>query len=75
MKTSELDAIILDAFEQGDGVRLAELYRAAGEELIDSGSIDSGCFFLTQSYVYALENGIALAGLVRRRLVELGREK
>ena len=75
MNTAELDACILDAFERGDGVRLAELYCAAGEELIVSGSIDSGCFFLTQSYVYALENGTALAGDVRRRLVELGREK
>ena len=75
MSGGDLNLKILEAHERGEGCRLAKLYFVAAEDYLKSGQTDAGCFFLTQSYVFALENGLALAETVRNRLVGLGRER
>lgn len=70
-----LNERILAAHDEDDSNKLAELYHVAGEDCIESGKIDAGCFFLTQSFIFALESGNIVADLVRSRLVELGRER
>ncbi|MDE0307829.1 MAG: hypothetical protein OXI87_23540 [Albidovulum sp.] len=69
------NAAILAAHSAGDGASLAGLYRRAGDEFIAAGSIDEGCFYLTQAYVYSLEYGLDSAAAIRSVLVAHGRER
>ena len=75
MNADELDSVILEAWTNGDGPRLAELYATAGNSMLDSGLEDEGCFFLTQAYILALENGLEIAVALHAELVRHGREE
>ena len=75
MNADELDSGILEAWSNGDGPRLAELYAAAGNSMLASGLEDEGCFFLTQAYIIALENGLEIAAPLHAELVRHGREE
>ena len=75
MKLDELNSRILDAWGRSDGVLLAELYADAGNAFIGMDREDEGCFFLTQAYILALENGLGIAATVREELVRRGREE
>ena len=71
----ELNSRILEAWSSGDGARLAELYATAGKSMLASGLRDEGCFFLTQAYILALENGLELADSLHAELVRQGRDE
>ena len=73
MNPEELNSRILLAHKSGDGARLAELYHEAGNQSLESGRHDEGCFFLTQAYVYALENGLEITNKIHAQLVGFDR--
>ena len=75
MNLDDLNSRILDAWSRGDGARLAELYADAGNSFLGNDLEDEGCFFLTQAYILALENGLGIAATVHRELVRRGREE
>ena len=75
MNADELNSGILEARSNGDGPKLAELYAAAGNWMLESGHEDEGCFFLTQAYILALENGLEIAVPLHAELVRHGREE
>ena len=75
MNLDRINGAILAAHSEGDGETLASLYHLAGNEFISAGSIDEGCFFLTQAYVYSLELGLDSAAAIRSALVAHGRER
>lgn len=75
MTPDELDAALLDAHAEGDGARLVSLYAAAADAAEAEGRIDAACFFLTQAYVFALDNGDASASALHARLLARGREE
>ncbi|MCY4460140.1 MAG: hypothetical protein OXC26_07055 [Albidovulum sp.] len=75
MNLDKLNRSVLAAHASGDGVALAQLYQFAGNEFVSAGSIDEGCFFLTQAYVYSLEFGLESAEEIRIALIEHGRER
>ena len=52
-----LDAAVIAAHAAGDGARLARLYGQAADAFAGSGDVDTACFFYTQAYIYALEQG------------------
>ncbi len=66
---------VLAAHEKGDGRRLSDLYTRAGQQMIDDGQIAEGCFFLTQGYVFALEEGMDSAAGIHATLVRLGYDR
>ena len=75
MNPDELNSRILEAWSSGDGLGLAELYAYAGNSMIKSGLENEGCFFLTQAYILALENGLELADSLHAELVRQGRDE
>jgi hypothetical protein len=68
---SDLDAQLLAAHAAQDDAVLVGLYTQAADAAPD---VDSECFFLTHAYIFALEQGDALAPALRARLIEQGRE-
>ena len=70
----ELNRQIIQASRTGDGDRLAELYLLAGREFIDSERINTGCFFLTQAYIFALEAGLESSREILSILIAHGRD-
>ncbi len=64
----------LDAHSRNDLGRLVELYSHMGNRLLEQGEIDAGCFFLTHSYVFALEAGDPRSEELKAILVSHGRE-
>ena len=75
MNFDELNAEILAAYDEGDSAQLVELYSKAGNSMVECGRVEEGCFFLTQSYVYALELGLHAADSIQATLVDLGRDR
>ncbi len=68
---TDLNAQLLAAHAAGDHLALVALYAQAADRSED---LDAACFFLTQAYVFALEqNAPQVAGL-RARLAAEGRE-
>ena len=65
----------LDAHARNDARRLVDLYGRLGMGMIDAGEIDAGCFYVTQSYVFALESGDPRASELKAVLVAHGREE
>lgn len=64
MSTSEFDKynqIVLDLFNAEKFDELARLYLEWGKKLLGRELVDEGCFFLTQGYVLALEEGMSEA--------------
>ncbi len=68
---TDLNDRILAAHEAGDIHKLAVLYQQAAQGADEPAAQG---FFLTQSYVFALEAGLPFAVDLKTRLVELGRE-
>ncbi len=75
MNFDELNAAVLAAYDEGDAAQLVELYSRAGNSMVECGRVEEGCFFLTQSYVYALELGLRAADSIQATLVDLGRDR
>ena len=71
----ELERAILDAHEQNDAGRLAQLYHQAFEHKFSLGEVNASAFLLTQAYVFALESGHDSASALQKKLIELGREQ
>ena len=68
---SDLNTRLLAAHERGDRHALVSLYRDAASQSEDE---DARGFFLTQSYVFALETGHPAVAELRAELVAMGRE-
>lgn len=68
---TDLDTRMIHAHEIGDRAALIGLYAEAADRMND---LDAECFFLTQSYVFALEAGAAEAARLHARLKAQGRE-
>ena len=69
MDRAALDAALLAAHASGDRASLVTLYAEAAE----AGGEAAG-FYLTHSYVFALEAGDPRAALLRDKLVAIGAE-
>lgn len=69
----QIEAAVMTAHGAGDGAGLARLYGEAADGFAARGEIDTACFFYTQAYVYALEQGAAGAERYAAILRENGR--
>ena len=65
----------LEAHARNDTRRLVDLYGRLGRGMLDAGETDAGCFYLTQSYVFALESGDPQTQELKTVLVAHGREE
>lgn len=65
-----LNACLLAAHQARNHWELVTLYEAAADTVQDA---DEQCFFLTQAYVFALEQAHPDAGRLRQRLAAQGR--
>ena len=70
----DLEAALLDAHRAEDGRRIAELYAEAGRRAQSSGQRDRASFYLVHAYVFALQEGMELAGDLHAQLKAMGRE-
>ena len=68
---SNLDARLLDAHAAQDDWALVRLYSEAADSSVDD---DATWFFLTQAYVFALEQNHPDLDALKARLVAGGRE-
>ena len=71
---AKYNQIVLDLFRAGKFDDLAQLYLEWGKRLLAKEKVDEGCFFLTQGYVLALEEGMAEAEEIHRILKSHARE-
>ncbi len=62
------------AIQRNDLELLVQIYTDTANTSELRGDIDEACFFLTQAYVCALQQGADIAADLRLRLVEYGRE-
>ena len=69
-----LEAGLLEAHAARDPGALVRLYGAAADLAEAAGEVDRACFFLTQAYVHALEQGSPAASALCARLRAHGRE-
>lgn len=69
MSDADLDAAILHAHELGDTTHLIALYTKAADRHEQTDDLDAACFFLTQAYVFALEDGDERADALHQRLI------
>ena len=67
---SDLNTKLLAAHDTGDHVALVTLYTQAADQ---AGETDAACFFLTQAYIYALEQNHPDTAHIHARLAEHGR--
>ncbi len=70
-----LNTKILDAHKNGNINILVDIYFMLGNEELKKSAIKSGCFLLTQAFVYALEAGDSRAQEIRQILISYGREE
>lgn len=70
-----LNTKILDAHKNGNINILVDIYFMLGNEELKKSAIISGCFLLTQAFVYALEAGDSRAQEIRQILISYGREE
>lgn len=73
MDDQTLQDALMQAHNDGDHLRLVDLYTEAADRREEAGDIDACCFFLTHAYVFALEQGSKKAVELNRRLAERGR--
>ena len=66
--------IVLDLFNAERFEELAKLYLEWGKRLLALEKVDEGCFFLTQGYILALEEGMGEAVEMHRILKTHARE-
>ncbi|MEE9427070.1 MAG: hypothetical protein V3V25_02875 [Paracoccaceae bacterium] len=71
----DLDQQLLAAHGATDSVALSRLYTLAGDLAESQGHIEAACFYLTHAYVFALEQGLAEAKQLHKRLVVHGKEE
>lgn len=71
----QLNTKILDAHKSGNINILVDIYFMLGNEELKKSAIKSGCFLLTQAFVYALEAGDSRAQEIRQILISYGREE
>ncbi|HEX6143648.1 MAG TPA: hypothetical protein VFZ01_13085 [Geminicoccaceae bacterium] len=73
-RRARLEAGILDAHARGDLAVLARLYAEAGEHEHAAARTDAACFFWTQAWIFALDQGdLTLARDLEDRLGAAGR--
>lgn len=65
-----LDDDLRDAHECGDKSALVGLYTLAAER---ANTIDEACFFLTQAYIFALDDNHAAQNALKSRLRKYSR--
>ena len=70
-----LNSKILNAHKNGNISILVDIYVMLGNEELKKSAIKSGCFLLTQAFVYALESGDCRAKEIREILISYGREE
>ena len=70
----ELEKSLLAAHNTCDGILLAELYERAADMSEADGDTDGESFYLTHALVFALQEGLDRATLLRARLHKYGRE-
>ena len=70
-----LNTKILDSHKNGNINILVDIYFMLGNEELKKSAIKSGCFLLTQAFVYALEAGDCRAQEIRQILISYGREE
>jgi hypothetical protein len=73
--TQEIDDKLLAAHIAGDRTLLVDLYRKAAEMSFEAQNIDKACFYLTHSYVFALETRHPDCREIHSVLVSYGREE
>ncbi len=73
MDRDTLDAGLLQAHADHDLPGLIDLYTQAADQAEAAGDINAACFFLTQAFVFALEDGAPEAIPLNQRLVTHGR--
>ena len=69
----ELDRALLEAHGRHDVDALTTLYSEAAALRESEDDIDAACFYLTQAFVFALENGSSQAKMLNERLVSYAR--
>ena len=74
-RLERLNTKILDAHKNGNINILVDIYFMLGNEELKKTAIKSGCFLLTQAFVYALEAGDSRAQEIRQILISYGREE
>ena len=74
-RLEQLNTKILDAHKNGNVNILVDIYFMLGNEELKKSAIKSGCFLLTQAFVYALEAGDCRAQEIRQILISYGREE
>ncbi len=74
-RLERLNTKILDAHKNGNINILVDIYFMLGNEELKKSAIKSGCFLLTQAFVYALEAGDSRAQEIRQILISYGREE
>ena len=60
---------LIKAHEENDLSALVSLYTSAGDTSERAGDIDAACFYLTQAYVFALDEGLKQADDLYKRLL------
>ena len=70
-----LNSQVIKAHRIGETSLLVDIYDMLGAEELEKGAITSGCFLLTQAYVYALESGDLRASRIHKILQSHGREE
>lgn len=68
---NDLDGDLLAAHQREDAAALVSLYQQAAAHTND---LDATAFYLTHAHVFALEINHPDQGVLRARLIEMGRE-
>ena len=71
----QLNSQVIKAHRIGETSLLVDIYDMLGTEELEKGAITSGCFLLTQAYVYALESGDLRASRIHKILQSHDREE
>ena len=74
-KKDFLNSKVLDAHKNKALNILVDIYLMLGIEELNKSKIKSGCFLITQAYVYALEDGDHRSQKIREILISYGREE
>ena len=70
-----LNSQVIKAHKIGETSLLVDIYDMLGAEELEKGAITSGCFLLTQAYIYALESGDLRASRIHKILQSHDREE
>ena len=71
---AQLEQALLAAHSAGNDVRLVQLYEQAADRSEAEADTQAACFYLTHALVFALQEGLEIAELLRTRLNEYGCE-